>query len=550
MTAGPSQREQVDSTVEDSATVAKWTLMSRITGFLRVVAIAGVLGPTYLGNLFQTVNVLPWIIFDLAIGSLLTSILVPGLVAADRVGPEEFSNAASSLFKAVAALFVAITALLMVIAPLTARLLALGLQGDAPKNDYLDAALPLLVLTAPQVLGYGLIAFAEAVQNARGRFALPAAAPAIENFVVVSALMLFALLYGTGVTTGEITSGGLLLLGIGSSLGVLTHLLVQLFGVRLVGAGIRLRAPRHQSVSDAIVMAKPASLAAVMNSVRLFLPLIITGAVPGGTVAYQMAQNVLGVPTALGARSISVAFVPRASQLAIARRWREFSSEYLSAQSVVLLIAVPAAAALLATAPWLADALAIGAMDTVGGPTLLLASLPSIAGAVIGLAVIQVAIATSISRNRSTIAATASAVRLAVTLIGLYVAWVWFDGTALLVVVGVTISLADLTGALVSWKDPLRGLDVPLDPASIVPSPVRTLVAAAIVFLPLGLVAWFSGIGVGRAPIATGIVGAIGLASVAVFSLIRWRLEPAAISRVARQFRGTESDAGTAVLVP
>jgi peptidoglycan biosynthesis protein MviN/MurJ (putative lipid II flippase) len=42
--------------------VALGTLVSRITGFGRVAALAAVLGPTYFGNLFQTSLLLPYIL--------------------------------------------------------------------------------------------------------------------------------------------------------------------------------------------------------------------------------------------------------------------------------------------------------------------------------------------------------------------------------------------------------------------------------------------------------------------------------------------------------
>ncbi len=40
----------------NSVTVAGWTLVSRITGVLRVVVIGPVLGTTYFANAFQTSN--------------------------------------------------------------------------------------------------------------------------------------------------------------------------------------------------------------------------------------------------------------------------------------------------------------------------------------------------------------------------------------------------------------------------------------------------------------------------------------------------------------
>jgi putative peptidoglycan lipid II flippase len=48
-----------DQIAGDSVAVAGWTMISRITGFGRFVAIAAVLGPTFFGNLFEATNLLP-----------------------------------------------------------------------------------------------------------------------------------------------------------------------------------------------------------------------------------------------------------------------------------------------------------------------------------------------------------------------------------------------------------------------------------------------------------------------------------------------------------
>ena len=60
--------------------MAVLTLVSRATGFARGIVIAAVLGPTFFGNLFVAANSLPNLIFELVIGSVIVSLLVPPLV--------------------------------------------------------------------------------------------------------------------------------------------------------------------------------------------------------------------------------------------------------------------------------------------------------------------------------------------------------------------------------------------------------------------------------------------------------------------------------------
>ena len=60
---------------------------SRATGLLRVLAIGGALGTTYLGNAYQSANLVSNLLFELLAAGMLSSVLVPPFVAlidADR----------------------------------------------------------------------------------------------------------------------------------------------------------------------------------------------------------------------------------------------------------------------------------------------------------------------------------------------------------------------------------------------------------------------------------------------------------------------------------
>ena len=52
-----------EGAVGDSLSVAVWTLVSRITGVLRGITVAAVLGATYLANTYQFTNSLPNLVF-------------------------------------------------------------------------------------------------------------------------------------------------------------------------------------------------------------------------------------------------------------------------------------------------------------------------------------------------------------------------------------------------------------------------------------------------------------------------------------------------------
>src|SRR5690554_6214503 len=63
----------------NSAIMALGSLVSRITGFLRTVIIAAALGSTLVGNAYTTAQWFPGMVYELLLGGILTSVLVPSL---------------------------------------------------------------------------------------------------------------------------------------------------------------------------------------------------------------------------------------------------------------------------------------------------------------------------------------------------------------------------------------------------------------------------------------------------------------------------------------
>jgi len=90
-------------------------------------------------------------------------------------------------------------------------------------------------MVLPQIVLYGIVATAVAVQQAHRRFALPAAAPALENIGTIAVMAVSAMLYGTGMDMHEIGTSQLVLIGAGSTAAVGLHALAQWWGARRVG---------------------------------------------------------------------------------------------------------------------------------------------------------------------------------------------------------------------------------------------------------------------------------------------------------------------------
>src|SRR5947208_2054883 len=70
-------------------TVTGWNAVSRVTGFVRVLAVGAALGTTFLANTYQTSNLVSNLLFEVLAAGLLSAPLVPvfvGLIEDGRPG--------------------------------------------------------------------------------------------------------------------------------------------------------------------------------------------------------------------------------------------------------------------------------------------------------------------------------------------------------------------------------------------------------------------------------------------------------------------------------
>ena len=96
--------------VRASGTMAIATLLSRVTGFLRTVFIGSALG-LGVASAFNTANTLPNLITELVMGAVLTSLVVPLLVRAEKEDPDRGAAFIRRLFTLTFTLMMTVTVL-------------------------------------------------------------------------------------------------------------------------------------------------------------------------------------------------------------------------------------------------------------------------------------------------------------------------------------------------------------------------------------------------------------------------------------------------------
>jgi putative peptidoglycan lipid II flippase len=475
----------VDRVAADSLIGAVWTLVSRASGLIRVVVVAAVLGPTQFGNLYQAANTLPNLTFELLTGALFASLVVPALV---RHLDGQDLRAASRIASGFLSLALAAAAAVVLVGVLGGPLLLAVLSAGVPAGSEaaeLGPAWLLLALLLVQVPLYVLAGMGAAVQNARGRFAVAAAAPSVENVGIIVTLGAYAATFGTGVD-GQVGMAQVVLLGGGTTAAVAAHAAVQWLAARRLGVALRLSNGWSDTEVRAIArLAVPSLGYSGLNVARFFCMLVVAAAVPGGVIAVSLALNFYNLPVALGTRPVAQASLPALSRAHGHGDSVQYAQAFDRGLSLAMFVAVPAALGYAALSGPLAGAVAFGEMATNEGRQLIQFALLGISLGLIGEAVLVFATQASYARRNGTWPLRAVALRTVVAVAGMLSCLAWLDGSVLLLGIGASIAVSDvLAGAFLCWA--VRR-ESPRTHPSLWASLSRTGAASLAMLCPVGL---------------------------------------------------------------
>ncbi len=445
-----------------TAAVVGWTLVSRFTGLLRVVAIGATLGPTFFANIVQTTNTVPSVMYNLMAGSLLVSVLVPSLVdVLDREDLEGAQRLCRALLGTITMGFGVVAAIVVLFSPVLVQLVTLG--SVAPRRRPTRVAWHGCCCCSwfRRSCSTGSPRSAAAAQNARGRFALAAAAPAAENLALVATLILVARWFGTGHEVGSVSTAQLAVLGAGSTIAVMTHAALQIFGASRAGWSMRpswdWRNPQVRSVLRRMV---PMAATAMLEAGLYFALVVAAGSVAGGVIALQIGLHFYNLPLALGARAIGTVLLPRLSSDIVHARRDAFIRTYSEGLMQAWFVALPAAVAMLVLAQPLAEAVAFGALDASGGVEILTVTIASLGLAVVGGATYEITRQASYARLDVRAPAFGAAVQFVVTLAGAAIAVLAFGGRSTMLVLGLAFAAGNVVRAVVVDRAARRGFSL------------------------------------------------------------------------------------------
>jgi putative peptidoglycan lipid II flippase len=322
----PEPPEGIDLPPEDSqaafvrntAVMSVGTALSRLTGFLRLSAMAYAMGitETRLADAYNIANITPNIVYELALGGILSSVFVPVFVEwLQSRGRDAAWDVARRVLMIAAVSLSIMCALGIVLAPWIIRLYTVGVP-EGQRQVVEDLATFFLRWFMPQIVFYGIGAAATGLLNAHRRFAVPMFAPILNNLIVIATFLTFAAMSHPGQVVLA-TGPQKLVLAIGTTLGVVVMTVALWPPLRLLGFRFRWRPGwRDEAVARIAHLAKWVIVYVVANQLGYLVVLILAARVEGGYTAYAAAFMLFQLPHAIFVVSVFTALLP-----AMSSRW-------------------------------------------------------------------------------------------------------------------------------------------------------------------------------------------------------------------------------------
>ncbi|MGW0250166.1 murein biosynthesis integral membrane protein MurJ [Nocardia goodfellowii] len=301
--------------LRNSGSMAVATLISRITGFGKVLMLAAVLGPE-IASAFTSASLIPNMIAELVLGAVLGAIVVPTLVRAEQEDPDRGAAFTRRLITAAFAVLLTATVLTTALAPILAT--HVFVDSDGKVNTALTTALTFLLL--PAILFYGMSALLTAILNTRENFKPGAWAPVLNNVVVLAVLALYALTPGEiTLNPVQMTDPKLLVLGVGVTLGVVVQAMSLLPAIRREGIDLRPlwglddRLRQFGTMGAAIIL-----YVAISQVGMIFANHVSSEADAAGPAIYSYTWLLLQLPYGVLVVTLLTAIMPRLSRNAAA----------------------------------------------------------------------------------------------------------------------------------------------------------------------------------------------------------------------------------------
>ena len=326
------------------ATFGGFTLISRITGFFRDMALANYLGAGMVADAFFVAFKLPNLFRSLFAEGAFTTAFVPMLshkiVTDGKEKAFDFASAAISVLSFFIGIFIILIEIFM---PYVVQLLAPGFAEDAGK---LELATTLSRITFPFLLFVSIVSFQSGILNSLGKFAAPAAVSIILNLVMVASVFIFM---PFDISPAQSVSYGVALAGVMEILWLMRCLKRE--NVIIKPQFNILKLIKDSSIRTLFKRIAPGVLGAGVYQINMVVDTIIVSLVGTGAISWlYYANRIQQLPLGVVGAAISVTVLPILSRSLKSANPEEAGEIQNKAIEYAALLSLPAAVAIIVLA--------------------------------------------------------------------------------------------------------------------------------------------------------------------------------------------------------
>ncbi|MGO2885505.1 MAG: murein biosynthesis integral membrane protein MurJ [Psychrobacter celer] len=360
--------------------VSSMTMLSRVLGLVRDVVLLGVFGAGGLMDAFLVAFKIPNFLRRLFAEGAFSQAFVPVLSEyKEKYSLQQVQILVSRTSGALLLVLSMLTVLVILIAPWVVTLFA---PGFAEQPDKFAITAELLRLTFPYLLFISMTAFASGILQSYGRFAAPAFAPVLLNLCMIGGALIFAPMFDTPIMA----------LGYAVAIAGLLQFLIQLPQLwqqkLLVAPKVDFK---HEGVRRILKLMLPAIFGVSVTQINLLLNTVFASLMIGGSVSWlYAAERMSELPLGLIGVAIGTVILPSLSKSEAQKDDVSFKKTIDWAARLIILVGVPASAALFILADVLMQALFLRGEFTLRDSQMSALALRSMAGGILGFMLIKI----------------------------------------------------------------------------------------------------------------------------------------------------------------
>ncbi|OGD93328.1 murein biosynthesis integral membrane protein MurJ [Candidatus Curtissbacteria bacterium RIFCSPHIGHO2_01_FULL_41_44] len=329
-------RNKQEDILSAAFVIAFSVALSRVLGLVRYRLLASYFGDNIkLLDSFIAASILPDAIFEVLIFGTIALAFIP--VFSQYLSRDKLKKAweLSSIMISLGLLvFVVFAAIIIVLADFIAPIIAPGVVAKDPATSHQIAQLLRIMIFAQAFFVISI--FMTGILQSFQRFLVPALASVFYNIGIILSIIFLVPVFGIYAPA------------IGMIIGALLHLTIQVPLALSLGFSFRLNFDlNNKDVRETISLMWPRSISLSLVRISDMINIALASiAAVGSIVAFNFAQVLQYVPTAMFAASIAQASLPSLSIEFNAKRYEQFKKLFTQSFHQILFLILPAAAIL------------------------------------------------------------------------------------------------------------------------------------------------------------------------------------------------------------